>query len=380
MKKTFIISSVLLAVVLLFLGIYNLAFRHDPTRVGTVEEKSAENGDARQTTSESDARKISPVTDEAVRASVITQDQKHIRYYAKDSGIAYEIDFEGRNKRALSDRTLPNLADVAWSPDATKVISMLRSDTGMVTYVYDYATSEGVKIKEGIDIARWANVGNRILYKYFDRTKKERSLSVADADGGSWKKLADLPFQKASFVHIPHSSRVAFWNVPNSFEETLLQTVGITGGDPATLMRGLFGADYQWSPDGTHILVSSATERGGTKVTLATMNGSGGEYQNLTIPTLVSKSAWSHDNTTIYYALPSAIPEGSVMPNDYISGQFFTHDTFWKANMKTGKKERVVSLDDIDGEYDAIDLFLSPTENSLFFTNRIDGKLYRITL
>ena len=378
MKKVFIISSILLAIVLFFLGIYNLAFRQDPTRVGTVEKEETANNEQKTTTG-SGVQKISAITDDAVRASVLTQDQKYIRYYAKDTGIAYEIDLDGRAKRALSDRMLPDIVDIVWSPDATKVLSTLRTDTGTATYVYDYTTTSGTKIKEGIDIARWANVGNRILYKYFDSARQERSLSVADADGGNWKKLVDIPFQKVSFVHVPHSSRVAFWNFPNGFEETLLQMVTITGGDTAARMRGLFGADYRWSPDGARVLVSSTMERGGTKITLATMNSDGGEYQNLTIPTLASKSAWSYDNTTVYYALPNAIPEGSVMPNDYLSAQFFTRDTFWKVNTKTGKKERLVSLEEIGGEYDAIDLFLSPTENALFFTNRIDDKLYRIT-
>src|SRR3989344_478152 len=249
MKKVFIISSILLAIVLFFLGIYNLAFRQDPTRVGTVEKEETANNEQKTTTG-SGVQKISAITDDAVRASVLTQDQKYIRYYAKDTGIAYEIDLDGRAKRVLSDRMLPDIVDIVWSPDATKVLSTLRTDTGTATYVYDYTTTSGTKIKEGIDIARWANVGNRILYKYFDSARKERSLSVADANGGNWKKLVDIPFQKVSFVHVPHSSRVAFWNFPNGFEETLLQMVTITGGDTAARMHGLFGADYRRAPDG----------------------------------------------------------------------------------------------------------------------------------
>ena len=93
MKKVFIISSILLAIVLFFLGIYNLAFRQDPTRVGTVGKEETANNE-QKTTPASDVKKISVITEESVRASVLTQDQKHIRYYAKDTGIAYEIDLD----------------------------------------------------------------------------------------------------------------------------------------------------------------------------------------------------------------------------------------------------------------------------------------------
>ncbi|MCX6765406.1 MAG: hypothetical protein NT136_00305 [Candidatus Moranbacteria bacterium] len=48
--------------------------------------------------------------------------------------------------------------------------------------------------------------------------------------------------------------------------------------------------------------------------------------------------------------------------------------------MSTGKKDRIVELEDMKGSLDASHLFLSPSEEELFFINRIDGKLYGINL
>ena len=114
-----------------------------------------------------------------------------------------------------------------------------------------------------------------------------------------------------------------------------------------------------------------------TSLGMITING---EYYELGIPTIVSKCVWSSDNKEVYYALPGGIPEKSVMPNDYQEGKFTTEDTFWKVEVSSGKKERIVNTEEIKEKYDSSNLFLSPTRSALYFVNKIDGKLYRISL
>lgn len=110
---------------------------------------------------------------------------------------------------------------------------------------------------------------------------------------------------------------------------------------------------------------------------LISMNGS---YQELGIPTIASKCVWSQDGKTVYYALPGGIPDGSVMPNDYQENKFNTTDTFWKINVITGEKERVIEAGEIKEKYDSSNMFLSATEDAIYFVNRTDQKLYRIQL
>jgi hypothetical protein len=68
------------------------------------------------------------------------------------------------------------------------------------------------------------------------------------------------------------------------------------------------------------------------------------------------------------------------MPNDYYSNKFQTADTFWKVNVLTGEKTRLIDLNKISAKIDAKNIFLNPDESLLFFVNRIDGKLYQISL
>ena len=63
-----------------------------------------------------------------------------------------------------------------------------------------------------------------------------------------------------------------------------------------------------------------------------------------------------------------------------MKNNFTTQDTFWKMDVATGKKERVIETTDISGKYDSTNLFLSNKEENLYFVNRIDGKIYKLEM
>ena len=151
------------------------------------------------------------------------------------------------------------------------------------------------------------------------------------------------------------------------------------GGQLQTIFQGRYGGDYLWSPDGTQALVSSLKSNNEKTITLGLLSINS-EYHDLGIPTMVSKCVWSSDSKTIYYALPGDIPSGAILPNDYVDKKFMTQDTFWKMDVATGKKERIIEATDISGKYDSTNLFLSAKNENLYFINRIDGKLYKIEM
>lgn len=381
LKKVFIISSVILLVVFVFLGIYNFAFREKAPKTAKEPEKNIKTAEPKQESPKSQPEeKIKALTDEAVIAPTITQDGEKIKYYARSTGNVFEISFSGTGKRTVSNTDLAGLVKIVWSPEKDKVISIFNKNGAIERYFYDYNTKSGKKLADGMEYVVWTNLSDKIIYKYYDSKTKKRFLSIAEPDGSNWKNLANIASRDILIIPVPQTSLISFWNSPNGFEETNLQTIGIAGGEAKTIFSKKFGADYLWSPNGQRALVSSAETKGSSKITLAAINANGGEYQNLNIPTLAFKCAWSKDNKTLYYALPGSIPEGSVMPNDYQSKKFYTRDSFWKVDVATGKKDRIVELNEITQNLDATDLFLSPSEDKLFFTNRADGKLYGISI
>jgi Tol biopolymer transport system component len=226
----------------------------------------------------------------------------------------------------------------------------------------------------------WTSLGDRILYQFTDPGTGDRSMNIAAPDGSNWKKLTDFGKEDHFIAAIPRSSLIAFWERTDATRESALETITVNGENRQTVITARAGADFVWSPDNQHILVQNTNATGGNTPVLGLTDEDGSGYRSLFAPTFISKAAWSKDSETIYYALPGAFPSDAVIPNDYYGKPIYTNDTFWKMNIRTGKKERLVPLAEMAEGYDVSDIFLSPTETDLYFVDRRTAKLYRITL
>lgn len=378
-KKIFIASSSILLVILVFWGIYNFSFKQPEKKIstdpGTIDDSAAK----KILPSETEAR-IVPISDEAILAPILSANDDAIKYYSKATGKVYAVDLSDLSKKIVSDTNLVGLLDAYWSPDQTKVLSKFSGGSSYPKFsFYSYATQAGSKLSESIGAMAWQN-NQKVFYTFFDKKTKTKSINVSDPDGKNFHKITDFSADNISIAPIPKSGFVSFWNKPDSFSETLMQSTPVLGGETKKLSASVFGADYLWNVDGTMLLRSNVNQKGGHIMELGFSNNLGGEYKNLGVPTFVSKCTWSKNSEYIFYALPGAISEKNILPNDYINNIFTTNDTFWKVNLKTGEKTRLVPLEELTNAYDAANLFLSTSESYLFFTNRIDGKLYRIRL
>lgn len=376
MRKIFIIATILLGVMLFFLGIYNFAFKKSESapKQEIIDKASAE----LKTNPIVKAEKITVISDGAVLGPVVDKKTEEIKYYDASTGLVWKMDADGKNKQKITNSNVVGLQSVLWSPGLNKALTVVKKEGRNIFYSYDYQEQKGLLLKSGLDTLAWDNTGTKIFYKYYNDVSKERTLNIANPDGSGWQKIADLKTKKIVIASVPLKSTVSFWNYPNSSEETQLQMVGATGGEVKTILNGKYGADYLWAPSGDMALVSSLSNDK-KAITLGTISVAG-EYGEIGLPTIASKCVWSQDSNQVYCALPGGIPDGANMPNDYQENKFNTVDTFWKINVLTGEKERVVEVEDIKEKLDATKLFLSATEDALYFVNKIDQKLYRIQL
>lgn len=378
-KNVFIISLVLLFLALVFFGVYNFAFDNISKLKKTETSKEEERTSVLP---EEGSKKIVAISDEPVLGATFDMDEKKIRFYDKRNGNVMEVTPDGSIKKVLFENDLSNLKSVLWSPNKNFVISGFGSGSDKKFYLYSYVTRRSVELKSGIDEIIWDNQGEKIIYKYFDESSEERSLNVSDPNGKNWETLTTLDgkFKKSEFAHVPQTLFVSFWNYPNAFEESSLSRVNLLDeNEKKEILFGKFGADYLWSPNGRKVLISSV-DKGGRNLKLEVLDIGSDKINNLVAPTVVEKCAWSNNNEDIFCSMPSEISGESVMPNDYQEAKILTRDTFWKINVESGKKDRVIELDEIEEKYDATELFLSPNEDMLFFTNRHDNKLYRLIL
>ncbi|MFA7319275.1 MAG: hypothetical protein WC022_01625 [Parcubacteria group bacterium] len=375
LKKIFFLSLFVLAVSLLFWGVYNLSFKNN----SATTAKKTDADTAQNATPADEVGKITAVSKETVLAPVLSSDKNSIDYLSKKTGQLFQIDFYGNVQKTLSFENISDPLDAAWSVDRSKII--VKTDDAKTPFsFYDLAAKTSAPLKSNLDQVSWQINANRILYKYYDAETKTRTLNVSDPDGKNWTKLSDIPYKNLSVAQIPRTGLISFWNSGDAYLPANFQSMPVVGGDIATLDTKNFGADYLWDNSGQWALVSHTDAKGGTKMELGLMNSRGGEYKNLEIPTFITKCVWSNDGKIVFYALPGGIPDNSVLPNDYKDGKFQTTDTFWKVDIATGKKTRVVEVGSIKGQYDASQLFLNQGESLLFFVNKLDGKIYKLAL
>lgn len=377
MKKVFYFSLAFLVLVLVFLGAYNFAFR---SNVNSPVADSGKKPD--QTTPPADTpsafKKIGNPINEDVMA-VVGDSDGTVSYYSFDDQALKKATAEGKDKTVLLSNLPGQPSRIVWSPQRDQALLLLSQSAGQpLWYSANFATKALVPLKPTMARLAWDNLGDKILYQFMDPKTGVRTLNLSDPDGSHWSVVANLGTQDSFLTPIPQSAALSFWNKPNAQEKTIFESASLSGQSRKTLLTDKFGADFLWSPDGTHILVSTSVAQGGNAMLLNIMNANGGEFQNLSVPTFVSKTVWAKDNRTVYYALPGSLPSSAVLPNDYAYGSLRTADTFWKLDTQTGKKSRLVDLKDMSQPYDSADLFLSPAEDALFFTDRITRRVYRI--
>ena len=379
MKKIFIISAVLLVLVLIFLGVYNFAFKKEATN--TQQKNSPVIAETKKPTAAPEIRieKIKAISDGPVLGPVIDKKTEKVKYYDANNGTVWQTDSDGQNKQQLNSTKVLGIKSVLWSPDHSRVLTTMQKDEKTVFYMYDYVSQKSTLLKNGLDTVVWDGLGTKIYYKYYDAISKKRNLNIANPDGSAWQVIGDIEQKNIKISALPLTSLVSYWNYPSNTDETQLKLIGATGGEQKLLLSGRYGADYLWSPKGDKALVSSLVDKNSKSMTLGIVNTEG-KYQDLNIPTFVSKCAWSDDDKTVYYALPGDILSGATMPNDYQENKFNTNDTFWKMDITTGEKERIVDPTEIKSKYDSSNLILSPTEDSLYFINKTDQKLYKVSL
>lgn len=381
MKKLFILSGSFFLLVLAFLGVYNFAFKHNTLDPVADPKKKAEAEEKKQAEMmESSARSVAfeQIIGEAVFQPVIGE--YSIFYYSKRDNALKEAGLDGKEIKVRVPRIPGEVTRVVWSPNRIQALVLTKVDGGNLWHLADLRNQTTIPLRNDMSRLAWTSLGDRILYQFTDSGTGERTLNIATPDGSNWKKLTDLGKEDHFIAAIPRSSLIAFWQKTDATRESTLETITVNGENRQTVITARAGADFIWSPDNQHILVQNTNTLGGNAVVLGLTDEDGAGYRNLFAPTFISKTVWSKDSETIYYALPSTFSVDAVIPNDYYAKPLYSNDTFWKMNIRTGKKERLVPLAEMTEGYDASDIFLSPSETDLYFVDRKTARFYRITL
>ncbi|MDD3487043.1 MAG: hypothetical protein PHF35_01530 [Candidatus Moranbacteria bacterium] len=395
-KKIFAISTLVLMLTIAIIFAYNYAFKKtdssasSQTAAKSTAEGKTENASsasentapANSVSAEATASKqtISAVSDQPAFGAVLAPDNASIYYFSADNGQLNQMDFNGKLEKVVSTEGFKDIQKVAWNKSRnTAIIKRADGKSGSKFLILDLAEKKVSALKNSVDSAAWSNLGDKIIYKYYDSKTGKRTVNVSDPDGGNWRKVADTSFVDLEIAAVPGLAAISFWPMPDAYTATSVDLVNFSGENDKEILKGRYGADLLWSPDGKSAAVSYTDQKGGKKTDLAIMNSDGGQFHSLNFPTFTKKCAWSSDSKHLFCAMPGNISENSTLPDDWQEGKFQTADTFWKIEVATGKKDRLVEVEKIDDSYDVLNPFLSADEKTLFFINKADGKLYKLS-
>jgi Tol biopolymer transport system component len=360
--------------------VYHFVYRNNPLdpKVSTqVKDTPGADTFAENTNKPLPPSKIEPVIQEKSIGAKAMNDTE-LDYFSIEGRSLKRLSLDTHETNTIIDNLPGTPVEAIWSNNKGQALILL-DNSGLRWHLVTITSKSVLPLKENLKYPSFSNLGDKIFYQYTTESGTA-SVNISNPDGSDWKELVALPVKNVFTAPVPKSSDVSFWNRPNGLERSIFQTSSFSGTNTRTLLAEQFGGDYLWSPDGEKVLVSFVQEKGTAKISLATMNKNGGEFSPLIIPTLVSKCVWSPDGKSLYFALPGSLPDNIVLPNDYFSKKLLTADTFWRLDLETGKRERIVEGNDIGMELDSTQLFLSPKGDVLYFLNRRDGKTYRISL
>lgn len=373
-KKFLIISvSALLILIISSLVVYNFFFKEkalepkpeEPFKEETIEPKQP-------------GQKITILSQEKVLSPALDAAGKKIKYYLKNNGNIYSVNFDSSDLTRVSAANLAGLLKILWSPDKEKVIGFFQEGEKVKKYLHNYSLGQSTLLNEKINQITFSPDGQKVAVQYFDEISKASIISLANPDGSDWQNIFQTRL-KDLILEWPLIDKLSIKTPASGLVEGLVLTLIPQTGEFKRVLSGLYGLNIKWSSWGNKILYSATDERGkGLKLYLVDHNGE--NKKELGLNTLVEKCVFSQDNRTLFCALPKKLSDNATLPDDYYKGLITTSDSFWKINLETDEKNLISEPEEMGRTYDATELFLSPKEDYLFFINRKDGFLYSLKI
>ncbi len=304
----------------------------------------------------------------------------------------------------LNSIAINNIIAASFSFDGAEVVVNFGDPANPQTSLFDVAAKSWLPLTAGILSPAWSPADERIAYLKTN-TDGSETLFTLDASKTNARPVALATLHLADVTLAwPSKNQIVIADKASSYETGSLVVFNIAEKTFAHPLDGAAGLDTIWSnntsPDAL-VFTAGAAERGGT---LALWNPAIG-LTNLNFLTLPEKCVFNNEvvtstaaalgasstaastaNATTTVATPSlafycAIPEdqGTLamqpLPDAYGQEALFTEDAFFKVRADTGATRNLfVPTIPIDGTG------LRVFNNTLFFVNRYDQKLYALSL
>lgn len=250
----------------------------------------------------------------------------YFRVGGGDGGSRIEaVQPDGSGQRVVFEGEPMWIAQIAWSPDGTRIAYQdpIAEERGI--FVADSDGGNVVRLTEGANDAwpSWSPDGSRIVFSStrYDPTipactpgedfKCPTDLYISNIDGSSIARLTTDSAAEYQPVWSPNGDRIAFSSSPGGYS-TVVSSIGVDGAERLLVSSGDGGSDFwpSWSPDGSQIVFAAirnedwgiwAVDADGSNERMI-LGGTGAGY--------VDNPIWSPDGSLIAFV-------GNLSVDDY---------------------------------------------------------------
>ncbi len=383
MKKLLAVLITLFVVALSALVVYNfiiVPYQKDMDRVApdssALDEKKQDDQKDQIDQEKVYLNKIFTISDKEVIGATISEDKNHVTYYQKSTGFVRQARLDGSGLETISSFAIDGLNSVAWSSDKSKVLCSKINNEGKEQYIYDYSISKASPIESDLRSVVFSKNGQKIAYNYINVMEGMSNISVADSTGENWKTVLDVRINNP-IIQWVDNYKLAIYGLPSFEDDSSILIVDTGDSQLERILSGNHGLSTIFSPDGNKLLYNSV-DSDGEDLRIAFFDRKSKAKKEIGIKTFIEKCVWSKNNKDVYCAVPERLPSGDL-PDVFYKKTTQTKDYFVKINAETGN-ETVIIPKIASLNVDAREMFLSTTEDYLYFVNYVDGRLYGVDL
>jgi len=280
----------------------------------------------------------------------ISRDGKGIKFYEKNTGYAFSIDFDGNNETKISSNKLLSLYKIIWSPTKQEVIGFFNDSGGLRKTYYSYITQKASNLEKNIYDLAFSPQGDKIVYSLYDSASEAGGIYISKPDGTNPVKILSTRIQN---LRVSWANNDFIYTYKESSNEGVdIFVLSVDGKIFEKIIRNVFNPAINLSSEPYTLIFSSTNERGEEKNLFLYESGA---KTNLEFSGDPENCAWSYDKENIYCS----------------DGKEIT-----KINTQTGDKTKIYENSNIRPSQ----LLVSPLENYLVFVNSRDGFVYSLKL
>jgi len=310
----------------------------------------------------------------------VTVAGSNLRYYDKTTGQFYQISPDGKIKSLLSDEIFPEVDTIAWAPDASQVILTFPDETNIL---YDFNSKKQATLPKEMKEIEVSPTGSEIGFEYVTDNPDNNFLGVSKPNGSEIKAVEALGDQSANVAvnWSPSNQVLATFRKGSSGENQEIFFVGLQGENFKSLEVEGRGFEANWNQSGDKLLYSTYDSATNYNPELKFVDyggdNTGRNVVNTGLNTWPSKCAIG--TSSAYCGVPSYLEKGSGIYPEIANN---IPDVFYRIDLRTGTKTKLANPVNQDGTgiYNASQVYLSPDESILYFTDTNTGKLQSVKL